>query len=127
MPEAHARAWAKFKANAQAIAALPAPLWGLRVVAIFYAALHLVSAYLATKGEAFQAQDHGARRRAMKRSPELRQAEGAYKLLQELSEAVRYDPNFDAGATDHQMALAQLAKVEAVVAPKLRGRGLTLL
>jgi hypothetical protein len=57
-------------------------------VAIFYAALHYIDAYLATHG--FHLADHAARRGYVGRVAALRPITGPYRHLYDLSQAARY-------------------------------------
>jgi len=71
------------------------------IVFLFYSALHLTQAYLATKSLRFTAEDHGSRWTAIRSSPELGpRFRDAYKALKSLSESVRYSPWFVARAQD---------------------------
>lgn len=67
---------------------------GWACVARFYAALHLINAYLLSKSNLrFNpgATEHQDRKSAMARCPELRDAPDKYRLLKDLSEAIRYN------------------------------------
>ena len=61
---------------------------------LFYASLHLVEAYLRTKPPRFHAEDHVGIAKAIGASPELKHMAGAYKALRELSQQIRYEPDF---------------------------------
>ncbi|MET0792613.1 MAG: hypothetical protein ABW061_13920 [Polyangiaceae bacterium] len=79
----------------------------------------MVDGYLRTKDVRFEAENHRARRNAIRLAPELRQAAPAYRDLQSLSEQVRYDPCF-VPTPENLVSARQLAeKVRAVVEPKL--------
>ena len=70
----------------------------------FYAALHLISAYLIDKRNVRldpSSSDHSQRRAALERCPELRDAPDKYRRLKDLSESV-------------------LEKIIAIVGPKLK-------
>jgi hypothetical protein len=92
-------------------------------VAMFYAALHLMTAYLVMKKNvAFDpgAGAHPDRRKAMDACPELKESRTKYRELKDLSEAVRYDPGFVFAASHLTDAKAHLQKCVAIVEPKLR-------
>lgn len=94
------------------------PDW--EIVIRFYAALHLVQAYLITKDPRFHASKHSDRWRAIHASPELRGIRKAYRMLQDVSEQVRYEPGFSTRDTHIETARANLTRVADVVLPKLR-------
>jgi hypothetical protein len=109
-----------FQHNAALVARLEAALpqdrnWGC--VIRFYAALHLVDAYLTTKFFKRTVFSHVDRQRAVQRYPECRRFETAYRHLQGLSELVRYDPLFVYNDSHHAEANRYYAKVVAVVEP----------
>jgi len=92
-------------------------------VARFYAALHLVNAYLVDKGNVNfdpESTEHKERKQAMAQCPELRDAPQKYRRLKDLSEEVRYLA--DVTFTDQHDAASKslLAKIVAIVEPKLR-------
>src|ERR1700681_4890545 len=63
----------------------------------FYAALHLINAYLIDKGNIRfdpDSTEHKERKQAMARCPELRDAPEKYRRLKDLSEDVRYKVNY---------------------------------
>jgi hypothetical protein len=86
----------------------------------FYAALHLLSAYLIDKQNVnFSPQNHGARQDAISKCPELAQANKRYRKLKDISENVRYTPGFkytDANDADVKMHIIQIS---SIVKPKL--------
>lgn len=89
----------------------------------FYAALHLMNAYLVDKrslGFDPESTEHKARTHAMARCPELRDAPKSYRNLKNLSEEVRYEVNYEYAHADREDAIAWLAKIAAIVEPKLR-------
>lgn len=99
-------------------AAFPAdPAW--EIVFIFYGVLHLVQAYLLSKGGRFTAENHGERDRAMRAATELRQAPADYRKLKSLSEQVRYDPGFKPRPQDHVNAASLARQIAAIIRPKL--------
>jgi hypothetical protein len=87
---------------------------------MFYAAVHLLDAYLTTKSFAFPIDSHRNRNRAIRQSPELRRFGTCYRELQDLSEQIRYDPGFRYQANHHARAKQNLARVVSVVEPKLK-------
>ena len=89
----------------------------------FYAALHLINAYLVNKGNIRfdpDSTEHKERRQAMARCPELRDAPEKYRRLKDLSEDVRYKVNFPFTDQDAEFAKSLLAKIVAIVEPKLK-------
>jgi hypothetical protein len=89
----------------------------------FYAAVHLMNAYLVDKkGVRFdpESADHAERTRAMARCPELRDAPRVYRWLKDLSEVVRYRMNYDYSEADRKESIAWLEKIVAIVEPKLK-------
>ena len=95
---------------------------GWIAVVRFYAALQLMNAYLVDKTNVRLQLDsaaHDHRKKALDKCPELREAPKRYRALKELSEAVRYDPGFVFDAHHREESKNLLAKVIAIVAPKL--------
>jgi hypothetical protein len=95
--------------------------WG--IVVRFYAALHLISSYLIDKGTvSFRLNDidHERRKIAMAKCPEFRDAPGKYRALKELSEEIRYNPEFEIAAHHRDQAKKLLAKIIAIVDPKIK-------
>jgi hypothetical protein len=78
-------------------------------VAAFYAAMHVLDAYLSTKQFAFPIDSHPNRNRAIRLSPELRRFGTSYRELQEVSEQVRYDPgsSIKSSIMDRQSLISQ--------------------
>lgn len=92
-------------------------------VAMFYAAVHLMTAYLVTKHnvalDPFGAV-HPERKRAMDRCPELKDSRDKYRQLKDLSEAVRYDPGFVFGPQHAADARSYLVRIVSIVEPKVK-------
>jgi hypothetical protein len=89
----------------------------------FYAALHLINAYLIDKQNVRldpAAAAHTERKKAMDRCPEVRDAPRKYRELKDLSERVRYDAGYQYSPERHQMAKAFLEKIISIVEPKLK-------
>jgi hypothetical protein len=89
----------------------------------FYAALHLITAYLGKKSNVHfrpDASGHGDRKRAMRSCPELREAPQRYQELKDLSESVRYDPGFVYAEAHHKSARTCLTKITNIIEPKLK-------
>jgi hypothetical protein len=89
----------------------------------FYAALHLVNAYLIDKRNVRldpSSSDHSQRRAALARCPELRDAPDKYRRLKDLSESVRYDASFEFTAANQELSAAWLEKIATIVEPKLK-------
>jgi hypothetical protein len=96
---------------------------GWNCVVRFYAALHLMNAYLDDKQNIRfnpESTDHQARTHAMARCPELRDAPQMYRRLKNLGEAVRYDVKYEYGDEDREDSIAWLGKIVAIVEPKLK-------
>ena len=91
------------------------------LVVLFYSALHLVDGYLATKSWNPILENHGERRREMKNCPELnRRFQSAYRLLQDVSEQVRYDPAYTLTKDNVTDAEGSLERVKSFLEGKLR-------
>jgi hypothetical protein len=96
---------------------------GWNCVVRFYAALHLMNAYLIDKQNiAFdpESTEHKERTHAMAQCPELRDAPKKYRWLKGLSESIRYDVNFEYSDGDRENSIAWLDKIAAIVEPKLK-------
>src|SRR5438046_992159 len=68
-----------------------------RCVVLFYAALHLMSAYLAEKQNVrFDPSSavHHTRAKALAKCSELRESPEKYRQLKDISESVRYDAGY---------------------------------
>ncbi len=88
----------------------------------FYAALHLINAYLVDKPNIHfnpASTEHKERKAAMSRCPELRDAPEKYRDLKDLSEAFRYRVDFVFIEEHRQSSAAWLRKIVAIVEPKL--------
>jgi hypothetical protein len=122
---AHCRTWLKYRERASAYAQTFEADAAWTIVFRFYAALHLTQAYLLAKGiPRFEASSHAERDRAIRDATELtRRFSCDYRDLKNLSESVRYDPDFVATPNDHQNAQAWLGVVESIVKPKLKSKG----
>src|SRR5262245_33280957 len=95
---------------------------GWSCVVRFYAAVHLINAYLIDKSHVRfdpAAAEHTERKKAMDRCPELRDAPKRYRQLKDVSEAVRYDAGFKFTDEHRKEARTSLAKIVAIVEPKL--------
>ena len=96
---------------------------GWACVVRFYAAVQLLNAYLIDKPNIrFDpvSSDHQKRKAVLERCPELREAPRKYRQLKDLSELVRYDAWHEFSQADYQNSLAYLAKIVAIVDPKMR-------
>jgi hypothetical protein len=94
-------------------------------VAMFYAAMHLMTAYFITKSNVTldpSSAVHPERKKAMDRCPELKDSRDKYRQLKDLSESVRYDAGFAFGSHHLVQAKAHLARIAAIVEPKLKKR-----
>ena len=119
-PERH---YARWKRNADLAAKCGATLdsdW--EIVLRFYSVLHLVEGYMRTKAERFWSERHGDRSRHLRESPEVKGAAGSYRDLQDLSEQIRYDPEFAPQPADLANAKGWATKVESFVRSKLEAR-----
>jgi hypothetical protein len=95
--------------------------WG--IVVRFYAALQLMNAYLIQKQNVNLDVDstvHEFRKHAMKMCPELREAPAKYRVLKELSEHVRYNPEFNFEAKHRDESILLFTKIVAIVDPKIK-------
>jgi hypothetical protein len=96
---------------------------GWSCVVRFYAALHLMNAYLVDKQHLRfdpESTEHKARTHAMAKCPELRVAPQHYRNLKNLSESVRYDVNYVYADGDREDLIAWLERIVAIVEPKLK-------
>ncbi len=88
----------------------------------FYAALHLVTAYLIDRSHVrFDpgSAEHAGRKKAMDRCPELRDAPRRYRQLKDISESVRYDAGFRYTDENGKEVKMHLERIVAIVEPKL--------
>lgn len=121
---AHA-CWLKFQENFALATRIEETLPDDRAwscVVRFYAALHLLNAYLIDKPSIRfdpSAAEHAERKKALERSPELREASKRYRQLKDASEAVRYDAGFNYTDEDHKEARVNLDKIVQIVEPKI--------
>lgn len=90
----------------------------------FYAAVHLVTAYLVVKSNVIfdpDATSHADRKKLMEACPEIHnKMKHEYRRLKDLSESVRYDAGFAYGDAHHSDAKACLQKIVSVVEPKFK-------
>jgi hypothetical protein len=89
----------------------------------FYAALHLVNAYMIDKSHVRfdpASAEHTERKKAMDRCPELRDAPKRYRQLKDISESVRYDAGFKYSDEHHKDVKTNLDKIIAIVEPKIK-------
>jgi hypothetical protein len=96
---------------------------GWSCVVRFYAALHLMTAYLVDKRNVRfnpASTEHEGRKNAMSQCPELRDAPSRYRDLKDLSQSVRYNAEFKCSDEDREDAVAWLKKIVAIVEPKLK-------
>ena len=96
---------------------------GWSVVVRCYAALQLMNAYLLDKANVklkLDAADHELRRKAMAQCPELRDAPRKYRDLKELSENIRYNPEFELTTIHRQESKVLFAKIIAIVDAKIK-------
>ncbi len=123
---AHLARWRQFSLSSQRLEASEPVDHALLAIARFYAALHLVQAYLLTKGERFEAANHGQRWAVLKTAPELRPLLEPYKRLRALSESARYDPGWSPPASLRADVRLALSQVERTLEGKLFARGYPL-
>jgi len=86
-------------------------------VLMFYGALHLLDAYLTTKFLPFKIETHSDRQALVRRYPELRRFGQSYRELQQLSEQVRYDVEFNYNDGHHLEVKRHFGKVVSVLEP----------
>ena len=126
MSDAAAKYHALFMTNAALAAAMEDRFpnhRGWTCVVRFYAALHLMNAYLIEKQNIRftpESTEHKDRTYAMAKCPELRDAPKTYRYLKDLSESVRYDVNYGYADEDRTDSIAWLNKIVAIVEPKLK-------
>src|SRR5437867_3038201 len=126
MSERATACYTKFKENAALAARLESRMpddkaWSC--VVRFYAAVHLMNAYLIDKGHVrFDPgfAEHTERKRAMDQCPELRDAPKRYRQIKDISESVRYDAGFKFTDEHHKDVKANLDKIIAIVEPKIK-------
>jgi len=100
------------------------PHAGWRIVMHFYAALHVLQAYFATKSQRIDPKDHQERWKQINRAPELCSGRGAkfrqvYSRLKQVSEQVRYDEGFPVDQEDLDRAERDLKTVHDFLDPKV--------
>lgn len=120
--KAYAARWRHLRRLADAYATALPQYSDWEVVLRFYAGLHLLQAYFSTKNPRFQAARHFDRIQAINASPELTKVRGfktAYRMLQDVSEQVRYDPAFGVNATHVGQARQNLMLVERTLEGKV--------
>jgi hypothetical protein len=126
MTELAQRCYRKFERNLILAQALEEHLPdddGWSIVMRFYAALQLVNAYLIDKKNVVlkpATAAHEQRKAAMEKCPELREVPQKYRSLKELGEYVRYNPKFEFAAHHRDDAKRLLAKIVAIVDPKIK-------
>ena len=89
----------------------------------FYAALHLINAYMIDKSQVRfdpASAEQAERKRAMDRCPELRDTPKRYRQLKDISESVRYDAGFKYSDEHHKDAKTNLDRIIAIVEPKIK-------
>jgi hypothetical protein len=90
------------------------------IVVRFYAALHLLEAYMLTKGTRFEAVRHEDRKAAIRKSPELRpQFSTAWQRLKDVSEQVRYEAGFRPREQDFENTRRDLEMVHRFIRAKV--------
>jgi hypothetical protein len=116
----------KFKENVALAARIESQLpndkaWSC--VVRFYAALHLLNAYLIDKPQVrFDpgSTEHTERKKAIDHCPELRDAPKRYRQLKDISESVRYDAGFTYTDEHQKIVQAHLDKIIGIVDPKIK-------
>src|SRR6185312_13424933 len=93
-------------------------------VVMFYAAVHLMNAYLCIKSNVrlnVDDTDHRLRRVEMEKCPELGISPRKYRQLKDMSEAVRYDPGYQWSDNPHLTDAKRLLRVCVdIVEPKVK-------
>lgn len=95
---------------------------GWSCVVRFYAALHLINAYLIDKENIrFDpgSTEHRERKAGMDQCPELRDAPRKYRQLKDLSESVRYDAGFQFKEEHQKYSMGLLDRIVAIVEAKI--------
>jgi hypothetical protein len=114
----HAR-WKRNAALADVIATSLPEGADWEIVVRFYAMLHLVEGVMRTKEARFHSSRHEQRTKALRQSPELRNALAPYRDLEDLSQSVRYDPKFVAREQDFANAKMWASTVESCAGGRL--------
>jgi len=92
-------------------------------VVLFYAAVHLVTAYLVMKSNVAldpSSAVHPQRKKAMDNCPELKDSRDKYRQLKDLSESIRYDPGFDFLPQHFSHAQSWFGRIVSIVEPKVK-------
>jgi hypothetical protein len=92
-------------------------------VVLFYAAVHLMTAYLVMKHNVAldpSSAVHPERKKAMDRCPELKDSRDRYRQPKDLSESVRHDPGFVFGAQQLVNAKSYFGRIVGIVEPKVK-------
>jgi hypothetical protein len=126
MSERAQASFAKFQENVARAARIEEKLpddeaWSC--VVRFYAAVHLINAYLIDKSQVRfdpASAEHTERKKAMDRCPELRDAPKRYRQLKDISESVRYDAGFKYSDEHHKAVKTHLDRIVAIVEPKIK-------
>ena len=96
---------------------------GWSCVVRFYAALHLINAYLIDKSSLHfdpGSTEHKERKKAMEQCPELRDTPQKYRQLKDLSESVRYDAGFEYTKEHHKSSKSIFNRLIAIVDAKIK-------
>lgn len=100
------------------------PIKSWAIVHRFYAAVHLIQAYLLTKNVRFRADNHIERGKAIRESTELKKNfRDAYRTLKDTSEDVRYTAGYKPSSEDYVNTASALSTVESVLTSKLKTAG----
>jgi hypothetical protein len=92
---------------------------GWHIVTMFYAALHLVDAYLSTKPDWLPPQSHSDRRSSLIQYPEMKRLGNSYRELQNVSEDVRYSADYVYETEMTREVKRDFHRVIAVIEPLL--------
>lgn len=118
-PEKHHASWKRNAALADRARGVLGDDGHWEIVFRFYASLHLVEGYMRTKAERFWSERHETRTKALRDSPEVKNARAPYRDLEDLSQDVRYDPGFVVKEDHFAKAKDWSTRVEGIVRPKL--------
>ena len=99
------------------VSSLGNPFWDWAVVGVFYAALHYVEAYLATKN--IHSGSHPLRDSHVQRDPSLRAIYAKYRELKDESRDARYDAAVIFSQADVKRLQANLDTIKNLINPLL--------
>jgi hypothetical protein len=109
----------KAEHNEFLVSTLQNPFWDWAVIAIFYAALQYVEAYLSKKVPAVHSPNHAARDSHVQNDASLRTIYVDYRELKTESRDARYDAAITFSQSDVKRLQQNLDKIKRVIVPLL--------